>query len=194
MHQIVFMFFIESVLVAWSSKKQPTMSLSSTEAEYRGATIAIYETIWLRRLLQDLRIQLPTLIPIYWDNISIMQLAKNPAFHARRKNIEVHYHFVCERDLSGEFELQYVQINRQVSDIFTKALRSDKLQRFLEIPGLRYLDVPHFKGRTRLGTTVREKGNENEIGGASERKEVESTKEVSTSDRVRTSGNDDTIK
>ena len=60
--------------------------------------------------------------PHHKDNISSMKLAKNPVLHARTKHMEVHYHFVCERVLSGEVELRYVRTDRQVADIFTKAL------------------------------------------------------------------------
>ena len=66
--------------------------------------------------------------------------------------------------------------DRQVSDIFTKALGSGKVQHFSEMLGLQHLDVPHLRGRT-------------ETGGATEEKEVELTEEVGTSDRVGTSGN-----
>ena len=52
-------------------------------------------------------------IPIYFDNMSSMQLAKTLVLHARTNHIEVHYHFVCERVLSGEVELQYVRTDRQ---------------------------------------------------------------------------------
>ena len=96
------MFPLGSAVVAWSSKKQPTVALSSIEVEYQGATVATCEVIWLWPLLQDLRIEVLTLIPIYCDHMSNMQLAKNPVFHARTKHIEVHYHFVHERVLSGE--------------------------------------------------------------------------------------------
>ena len=84
------------------------MALFSTKAKYRGATVATYEAIWLRLLLQDLWIEVSSLIPIYCDNINSMQLAKNPVFHARTKHIEVHCHFVRERVLSGEVELRYI--------------------------------------------------------------------------------------
>jgi hypothetical protein len=47
-------FSLGSVVVAWSSKKQPAVALSSTEAEYRGAAVATCEAIWLKRLLKDL--------------------------------------------------------------------------------------------------------------------------------------------
>ena len=70
------MFSLGSVAVAWSSKKEPKVALSSTEVEYRGATVTTCEAKWVRRLLQDLRIAVPTPILIYCDNINNMQLAK----------------------------------------------------------------------------------------------------------------------
>jgi hypothetical protein len=84
---------------------------------------------------------------IYCDNLCSIQLAKNPVFHARTKHIEVHYHFVRERVLSGELELKHVPTDRQVADIFTKALGLDKLRQFSGALGLRHLDVPNLRGR-----------------------------------------------
>ena len=107
------MFSMGVAIVAWRNKKQPTVALSSTEADYRGATVATCEVIWLRLLLQYLWIKVPTQIPIYSDPINIMQLAKNPVFHARKKHIEVLsveiHHFVRERVLSGEIELRWFE-------------------------------------------------------------------------------------
>jgi hypothetical protein len=120
-------FSIGSAAVAWSSKKQPTIALSSTEAEYRGAAIATCEAIWLKRLLKDLHEEVSDPTVIYCDNLSSIQLGKNPISHARKKHIEVHYHFVREHVLSGEVELQHVPTDQQVADIFTKALGLDKL-------------------------------------------------------------------
>ncbi|MCO5550951.1 hypothetical protein L7F22_004446 [Adiantum nelumboides] len=103
-----YMFSFGSAVVTWSSKKHPTVALSSTEAEYRGATIAAYEVAWLEMLLQDLEIQVQDLVVIYCDNFNSIQLALNPVFHAHTKHIEVHYHFIKERVLDGDIELAYV--------------------------------------------------------------------------------------
>ena len=48
-------FSLDSAAIAWSSKKQSTVALLSTEAEYRGAAVATCEAIWLKRLLKDLQ-------------------------------------------------------------------------------------------------------------------------------------------
>ena len=131
----------------WSSKKQLTVALSSTEAEYRGAAVVTCEAICLERLLKDLQEVVSDLTTIYCDNLSSIQLTKNPVFHARTKHIEVHYHFVCERVLSGEVKLQYVLTDRQTADIFTKPLGLDKLRQFSGALRLRHLDVPNLRGR-----------------------------------------------
>ena len=88
------MFSFGSAAVTWSSKKQPTVALSSTEAEYRGAAVAACEVAWLCKLLADLGLHVERKIVIYCDNLSSIQLARNPVFHARTKHIEVHYHFI----------------------------------------------------------------------------------------------------
>ena len=91
-----FMFSLGSAAITWSSKKQPTVALSSTEAEYRGAAIATCEVAWLHKLLMDMGMHVDRGVVIYCDNLSSIQLARNPVFHARTKHIEVHYHFVRE--------------------------------------------------------------------------------------------------
>ena len=105
-------FTFGSAAIAWSSKKQPTVALSSTEAEYQGAAVATCEAIWLKRLLKDLHVEVSDPTTMYCDNLNNIQLSKNPVFHARTKHIEVHYHFVRERVLSSEVELVYVPTDR----------------------------------------------------------------------------------
>ena len=76
---------------------------------------------------------------IYCDNLSSIQLAKNPVYHARTKHIEVHYHFIRERVLVGDIDLVYVSTEDQIADIFTKALGAEKLRRFKTMLGVHEL-------------------------------------------------------
>ncbi len=71
-------------------------------------------------------------IVTYCDNISNILLANNPFYHARTKHIEVHYHFVKEKNLTKEIDLIHVNIENQIADIFTNALSTDKLNKFLK--------------------------------------------------------------
>ena len=87
-------FSIGSGIVSWSSKKQPTVSLSSTEAEYKAVCAATCEVVWLRRLLQDVEKEQKEPIVIKCDNQSTIKLENNPNFHAKTKHVDAHYHFV----------------------------------------------------------------------------------------------------
>ena len=87
-------FNIGSGVISWSSKKQPTVSLSSTEAEYKALTSATCEAIWLRRILEDVGTQQKQATRIECDNQSSIKLAYNPVYHARSKHIELQHHFV----------------------------------------------------------------------------------------------------
>jgi hypothetical protein len=50
-----FCMFLGQNLVSWSSKRQPTVSRSSAEAEYRAVANCIAESCWMRQLLIELR-------------------------------------------------------------------------------------------------------------------------------------------
>ena len=88
-----FFFSLGSGAISWSSKKQPTVALLSTEAEYRCAVVAACEAVWLKRTLKDLGVPIKDLTPLFYDNMSNIYLARNLVFHTHTKHIEVHYHF-----------------------------------------------------------------------------------------------------
>ena len=78
-----FVFNIDSSAISWSSKRQPTVALSTCKAEYRAQTQALKEAIWLRQLLQNLipLEQTPYATIIYCDNQGAIALAKDPKYH-----------------------------------------------------------------------------------------------------------------
>ena len=123
-----YVFNIGSGPISWSSKKQPTVSLSSTEAEYKALCSATCEAIWLRRILEDVgeTQNAPTVISC--DNQSTIKLANNPIYHARTKHIETQHHFVREKLQSKEIDLSYCNTNENVADIFTKPLGKAKFE------------------------------------------------------------------
>jgi hypothetical protein len=89
--------FFGGNLVSWSSHKQPTVSRSSTEAEYKAITDATAELIWIQVLLHELGILLPRPPSLWCDNIGAMYLCANPIFHRCMKHVKVDYHFIRER-------------------------------------------------------------------------------------------------
>ncbi len=67
-------------------------------------------------------------IVIYCDTINSILLDNNPVYQARTKHVEVHYHFIREKNLAKQIDLIHVSTKDQVVDIFTKALGTDKLK------------------------------------------------------------------
>jgi histone deacetylase 1/2 len=117
-----FAVFYGGNLVAWSARKQATVSRSSTEAEYKAVANATAEVIWIEALLKELgvRQQSP---PVLWcDSIGATYLSTNPVFHARTKHIEIDFHFVRERVARKLLQVRFVSSKDQLPDIFTKPL------------------------------------------------------------------------
>ena len=112
--------------ISWKSKKQPIVSLSSAEAEYRAMRQVVGEVVWLERLLGELSMTVPLPIHVCCDSQAAVHIAKNPAFHERTKHIEVDCHFVRTKLQEGLITLQYVSTDSQLADVFTKALTGVK--------------------------------------------------------------------
>jgi len=128
-----YIFNLGSAAISWSSKRQPTVTLSSCEAEYVGQTNATKEAIWLQGFLRQIH---PDLDPgfgdmiIYGDNQGAIALAKNNVFHGRTKHIKTRHHFVREKVADGSVELRYVHTSEMVADGLNKPLPRDPFQRF----------------------------------------------------------------
>ncbi|XP_026417442.1 uncharacterized protein LOC113312925 [Papaver somniferum] len=100
--------FLGSSLISWSSKKQPTVSRYTAEAEYKGLSVATAELEWLSSILSELHIALAKPITLYCDNTSVIYLSANPISRSREKHIKIHYHVVRELITSGFLPAQHI--------------------------------------------------------------------------------------
>ena len=126
-----YVFFLNSGVISWNSKRQPTVATSSTEAEYMSLYSATQEAIWLRLLLKDLEYTDNAATTIFQDNQGCISLAKNPVYHARTKHIDIKFHFLREKVMDEVIVLEYKPTEEMVADGFTKALPKDKHTKFL---------------------------------------------------------------
>jgi uncharacterized protein involved in tolerance to divalent cations len=115
-------FFMSGGPISWNSRSQPTVALSSMEAEYMAACSATQEAIWLKMLLGELGIKIRKSIVLYEDNKACLAFSKNPGSFNRTKHIDYKYHFVRERVYSEDIRMEYVNTLAQTADVFTKAL------------------------------------------------------------------------
>jgi hypothetical protein len=125
-----FAVFLGSNLGSWSARKQATVSRSSTEAEYKAVANATAEIMWIQTLLKEIGLPSPRMARLWCDNRGAKYLSANLVFHARTKHIEVDFHFVRERVLSNQLQIDFVPMGDQVADGFTKALVVRQLENF----------------------------------------------------------------
>jgi hypothetical protein len=121
---------LRGTLVSWLAKKQPLVTLSTTEAEYVALALCIQELLYLKALFTELGLEIPDKIPIHEDNQSCIKVATNPELHSRTKHIQVRYFFVKELVEEGIFDIVYCNSADQLGDLFTKALPKDKFVTF----------------------------------------------------------------
>lgn len=117
-----YVFTLAGAAVSWESRKQRTVALSSTEAEYMAMTEATKEAICIERLLGDLQYANSGPIMLHSDNNGAKEIAKNPVHHARTKHIDIRHHFVREALAGGKIELKYLPTERMIADVLTKPL------------------------------------------------------------------------
>ena len=116
--------FLGESLVSWSSKKQASVALSTTESEYIAASLACSQVLYINQFLKDLNI-ISKKTKIQCDDTSAINLSKNPVHHSRSKHIDVRHHFLRDNVLKGNIELSFVPTHEQLADIFTKPLKTD---------------------------------------------------------------------
>jgi hypothetical protein len=104
---IGYMFHLGSSAVSWSSKKQHTITLSTTKVGYQAASTAVQEAIWLCHMLEDIHCKQTGPTILWCDNQSVLKMVKNPVFHERTKHIEIDCHFVREQVSVEQIKLEY---------------------------------------------------------------------------------------
>jgi hypothetical protein len=127
---------IGSTLISWKSKKQPTVSTSTTEAEYRALYDGVQEAVWINNLLSSLGSPTTAKINMKVENQSAIALATNDLFQQRTKHIDIKYHWTREIFESGLIDITYVSTNSMLADMCTKALGPLKHQQAITDLGI----------------------------------------------------------
>ncbi|GAA5918472.1 hypothetical protein JCM5296_002729, partial [Sporobolomyces johnsonii] len=128
---------LSSTAISWLSRRQRSVAISSTEAEYMALSEAAREGVWLRSLLVDVGFPLPSPTLIRGDNSGSLLLADHPTSHSRTKHIAVHFHFTREKVEEGIVDLKWVPTGEMVADMLTKGLGTAKHLLFRRRCGLR---------------------------------------------------------
>jgi hypothetical protein len=119
-------FLLGSSLISWTSKKQDSTALSSTESEYIALTSAVQDALWFSELMNELEFKREP-ITIYEDNEACINMSKNPQEFKRTRHIQVRYHFIRDHVHSGDVDIAHVRTTDQLADLFTKGMNSRRL-------------------------------------------------------------------
>lgn len=140
-----YVFILGGGAISWSSRLQPTVAASTTEAEYMAAAYTIKEGLWLRNLLTEIGLSIGTM-EINADNQSAIKILKNPVFSMRSKHIDVIYHFARERVARKDVTFKYIPTTKMVADSLTKPLPPAKFQFCCKAMGIGNLSQPTTSG------------------------------------------------
>ncbi|CAM8885291.1 unnamed protein product [Rhodiola kirilowii] len=135
-----YVFIMSNAAVAWSSRKQPIVTLSTTEAEYVAACACACQSLWMKKILESFNQSQYKGVTIYCDNTSSIKLSKNPIFHGRTKHIKVRFHFLRDLVKEGEIDLLHCKTENQRADIMTKPLSLDLFLKMRELLGVKEYD------------------------------------------------------
>nr|GFA20038.1 retrovirus-related Pol polyprotein from transposon TNT 1-94 [Tanacetum cinerariifolium] len=128
--------FLEERLISWSSKRQKSAVISSTEAKYIALSGCCAQILWMRSQVSDYGLAFNK-IPMYCDNKSAIALCYNNVQHSRSKHIDIRYHFIKQQVMNGVIELYFVNTEYQLADLFTKALGRDIIEFLTNKLGMR---------------------------------------------------------
>ena len=122
-----YLYLFKGGPISWSSKRQPIIALSSTEAEYIAAVEAAKEGVHQLRLVNTF---LPyeerdTSFILKEDNQSTIRMTHNPEFHSRTKHIDVKFHYIRQLVSEGTLIIDWIPTDIQLADRFTKALTKE---------------------------------------------------------------------
>ncbi|GJR24799.1 retrovirus-related pol polyprotein from transposon TNT 1-94 [Tanacetum coccineum] len=123
-------------LVSWSSKRQKSAAISSTEAEYIALSGCCAQILWMRSQLTDYGFGFNKIL-MYCDNKSAIALCCNNVQHSRSKHIDIRFHFIKEHVENGVIELYFYNTEYQLADIFTKALGRKRIEFLINKLGMR---------------------------------------------------------
>ncbi|CAM8987559.1 unnamed protein product [Rhodiola kirilowii] len=115
-------------IISWKTKKQPVVSKSSVESEYRSMAAVCCELAWLARLIGDMGVPVSSAIHLYCDNKVAIHIAHNPVFHERTKHVKLDCHLVRSHVVSKFILPLHINTHDQLADIFTKSLTREQLR------------------------------------------------------------------
>lgn len=126
--------------ISWCCRKQDVVSLSSAEAEFIALTETCKEIVWIKRLVTEMKLEVPETTTLYTDSQSAISMINNQKFSNRSKHIDTRFHYIRDKVLAKEVLLKYKPTDENIADMMTKPLGRTKIKQLREMAGMTQLN------------------------------------------------------
>lgn len=123
-----FVINMSGAAICWSSKRQPIVAMSSTEAEYIALSTTASELVWLKQFADELKLKIANNVTIFCDNQSTIKLTASDAYRPRTKHIDIRFHRIRELVDDNVIKIKFVSTNENAADSLTKAVPAEKTE------------------------------------------------------------------
>ena len=127
-----YMIFLNGVLIAWRSKSQKVVSLSSAEAEFYACAEAVKEVPFIVQILKFLGVQVKTPVEVRVDNVGAIYMSQNQASSTRTRHMDTRWFYVNDLQDDGMIIVKFVRSEDNISDIATKNVTVETMKRHID--------------------------------------------------------------
>ena len=138
---IGYVFMLGRTPVALSSRKEPVVTLLLCKAEYIVDSLCACQATWMVNLVEEITTKSHGAITMKIDNMSAINLAKNPIAHGRSKHIEMRFHYLREQVADGKMNVEHCRTENQIADIMTKGVQVEVFRRLRAMMNVDSLDT-----------------------------------------------------
>ena len=136
-----YVFMLGGAPIAWNSRKEPVVALSSGEAEYIAASLCACQATWMVNLVEEITGKDHGSITMKIDSMSAINMAKNPIAHGRTKHTEMRFHYLREQVADGKMNLEHCRSENQIADIMTKGVQVEVFRKLRAMMNIDSLDT-----------------------------------------------------
>lgn len=122
-------------LIHWQSKLQPSVTLSTAEAEYTACAEVSRAIVWITQLANECNIPIEKLVELCIDNSGAIDMSNANGPTTRSKHIDIKAHYISERIRKGDLYTKQIPTNERIVDNFTKAIPAATFYRLIKLAG-----------------------------------------------------------
>jgi len=124
-----YIIFLNGVPIAWRSRSQKVVSLSSSEAEFYACAEAVREVPFVAQILLFLGIPVKTPVSVWIDNVGAIFMTENRTSSSRTRHMDTRWWYVTQLQEEDKLiKVQFVRTKENISDLGTKNVNAETYQ------------------------------------------------------------------